>query len=321
MFTVQEILPDVQRVLGTDVQSECLSRINQAIEILSTEADWDPLLGYIDICVDCDRNITLPRFIDTILAVNLGGRPTIGRDRWFEHHLNGPGIECASEDRSWTDIGTVPLISDPTNPFEVVAYLDSAADNNTQLRVYGYDLDDRWIVSTESGVTVDGFLVPTVFNNPIPNPEAPLVKRIVRVSKEVTKGFVRLATLDNEGANEYVSEYGFLLGIYEPTETNPEYRRIRLGATCTWARIRYKRRNVDLLNLTDVIPLHSRFALVLMVKSLKKFEEDRPQDGEAYQMKAVQLLRKKQLSVSPPTGPSIQISDRNLIADKSDRLT
>ena len=57
-----------------------------------------------------------------------------------------------------------------------------------------------------------------------------------------------------------------------------------------------------------------------MAMALKKFDDDRIQEGELYQQKAVDFLKKKQKSISVPSGPSVQIADNNLIADKQDRM-
>ena len=315
MFTVQKIAPDIKRVLGQCDDATVLNRVNAAVEILAAESEWDPTLGWVDVCVDEERCLTLPDEVEAILAVNIGGTPAQGHDRWFIHHLNGPGIECGCSCHfDWFDRGQYPVITDPSEPFQIVAFLETALDNNTLVRVYGYDESDKWITTIEEGVSVDGFLVPTVYGVEVPNPDAPLVKRITRVSKGLTKGFIRLSTLDNGGGD------GTLLGDYRPYETEPQYRRIRLSQSCTWARVAYKKRYFELVRMSDLIPLHSPRAVVMMVQALEKFEKDRIEEGEKYWNTAISLLLKKQRSLTPPTGPSIQYADRNLIADKRDRL-
>lgn len=140
------------------------------------------------------------------------------------------------------------------------------------------------------------------------------MKRITRVSKEVTKGFVRLTSLAGPG------ETGYLLGDYRPWETEPQYRRVRISRDCEWVRVTYKKKFFELVRMSDLIPLPTPRAVVLMVQALKKFDEDRVEEGQKYWAMAVTLLNKKQLSLSPPSGPSIQYADRNLIVDKDDRL-
>jgi len=310
MFTVGKIAPDVKRVLGHCDDDTIINRVNAAVEILTAELDVDPTVGYVDICVDSNRCVALPDEVEQVLAVNISGRPSQTHDKYWDFNLNGPGLDCNEQSTfDWVDKMAFATRTDPTAGFEVVAYLDSAADNNAAVRVYGYDTANRWIVSTEGGETVDGFLVPTVYGTPMPNPDAPLLARITRVSKAVTKGFVRLQTLD-----------GTVLGDYRPYETEPQYRRIRLSKKCTWARIMFKKKFFELRTMSDLIPLHSPRAVVLMVQALKKFDEDRLKDGQEYRTMAIDLLKKKQHSVNPPAGPSIQFADRNLICDKTDRM-
>lgn len=317
MFTVNDIFIAVQRALGNCDEETVFDRINRAVEILCTESDWDPTRGFVDICVDCDNCVTLPDEVESILAVNIGGSPAQGHNVWFQFHLNGPGIECKDScNFDWFDRGTFPVITDPPRPFYVVSFLETALDDNIPLRVYGYDQYDRWITTIEDGVAADGFLVPTNYGTSVPNPEAPLVKRITRVSKGVSVGSIVLSTLDYDST----SSTGVLLGYYRPYETEPQYRRVRLSKKCTWARVAFKRKIFTLVRKSDLIPLHSSQAVVMMCQALAKFDNDRLEDGQNYWKTAVALLIKKQQSISPPAGPSIQIADRNLICDKKDRL-
>lgn len=317
MFTVEKIRPALERALGTCDETEILERVNAAVEILCTESLYDPTRGFVDICVGCKNTITLPEEVETILAVNIGGRPAQGHDSWWSFHLNGPGLDCRTTcEFDWIDGAMWPVYTDPTEFFQVVSFLTTAEDNNVPLRVYGYDSAGLWITSTENGQTVDGFLVPTTYGSSVPNPDAPLLSRITRVSKGVSKGYVRLSTLDYD----VVTGGGALLGLYRPRETEPQYRRITLSRTCTWARIAYKRKIFELYDFSDLIPLHSSRAVVLMCQALAKFDKDLIKEGQEYWSTAVRLLDKKQRSVSPPSGPSIQIASRNLIVDKNDRL-
>ena len=331
MLFVSDVLDDVKRVLGTTSDVVGYSRLNDIVEILSTEADWDPTRGYVDVWVGCDRTITLPPQVGTVLAVNLNGVPTEAHDFWFKFHLNGPGEPfegCAYGSAaagsgncwnacnwSWSDQLQVAVFADP-KPYgaALVSQLEVSADSGTPLRVYGYDVNGDWIRSIENGVPVDGFLVPTVYGVPTTNPTAPLIRTITRVSKMKTEGYVTLW-----GINPDLSQ--FQMGYYGPKVTEPLYRRIRVSQQGAWARIAFKR-NTDLLTApTDPIFLHSRYSVIVMAKALKKFDEDRVAEGEAYQAKAVRFLIKKQLSVSVPSGPTVQVADRNLIADKNDRMS
>jgi hypothetical protein len=318
MFTVADVYDDVKRVLGGCSDVELYSRLNHAVEILAVEADWDPLLGFMDICVGCDGCVALPREVGTVLAVNVCGKPTLGHDKLFQFHLNGAGSADYTVAWHWYDNFSTPVFKYPhIAGSKLVTQLERASDSGKSFRVYGYAAGGGWIRTLESGVWVDGFLVPMQYGTSVANPNAPLITRIERIEKQETDGYVRLYAQDSTGADKY------RIGNYAPDETNPEYRLIKVTPTCTTCtsvRVAFKKNVLELSALTDLIPLHSKYALVLMVKALRKFDEDRLEEGQAYRLMAINLLTKKQLSVAPPTAPSFQVADGNLLSDKADRL-
>lgn len=316
MLTVADVKDDVKRVLGGADDTVFYSRLNDAVEILATESEWDPLLGQIDVVVGTDGVVTLPAAVGTILAVNVGGRPMQTHDFWFKYHLNGPGDANRKVSGHWMENRPVCVFRDPVSPGSTVcAISEVAADAGTSFRVYGYDGAGNWIRSIESGIPVDGVLVPVVFTGTIPTFTTQTIRSIVRIEKPVTVGVVSLYALSSGNVPLY------LLGQYLPKDKNPEYRQFQISnCGCGWARIAFRKATQVLSSDSDIIPLHSRYAIILMVKALKKIDEDNIEEAELYQTKAVQLLIKKQLSVDVPSGPSIQMADQNLIADKTDRI-
>lgn len=315
MFTAGELKGDVSRVLGGVDDATAFARLTDAVEILAAESDWDPLRAFMDVCVQGDC-VTLPRQVETVLAVNIDGQPSQAHDFWFQFHLNGPGSNMERIGYHWMQTGPVCVFRDPpATGARLVATVETLADNNARLRVFGYDVAGNWIRTANSNGTVeDGFLVPTSFGNPTVNPLAPPVRTITRVSKSETSGVVSLHILNPDNTLTRI-------GQYFPKETEPQYRRIKLNRTGARARIAFKRDVEKITQDTDLVPLHSRYAVVLMAKALKKFDDDRIEEGEQYRQMAIDLLRKKQLSVEVPGGPSIQIADGNLIADRRDRMT
>lgn len=318
MFVVGEIEADVKRVLGGVGDSEFYSVLNHAVEILSTEANWDPLFGYVDVCVGSDRFVTLPSYVGTILAVNICGKPAQGHDWLYRYHLNGPGTTLPSIGYHWVQSRPVCTYLDPSSSGSVLAcQLESSSDTGKNFRVFGYDTSGNWIRSNEDGQLVDGFLVPMNYGTTLPNGDAPAIRQITRISKDETAGYVKLYTVTAvEGEDDELTQIGY----YKPEETEPKFRRIQLSKACTWARIAFRKGEVELSNSSDLIPLHSKYAIVLMAKALKKADEDRPEEYMKYKNLAVALLTKKQESVEIPSGPSVQIADQNLIHDKGDRL-
>lgn len=315
MITVAEIFPEIQRVLGTCSDEETYSKLNECIEELANLGNWDPMVMYMDICTQrCD--ITLPDDVEVPLAINVGGVPSDFRNKWFEFHLNGPGSECCGSECnfSWTDKGDFPTFRDPIEPSQISAYPDADEGAGTSIRVYGYDECDKWIMEADcNGVLQDGFLVPVLagIGSGISVPQK--VKRITRVSKPVTNGFVRLLALDPGACGG-----GTLLGIFRPNITEPSFRRITVngGGTqiltttdcccTTWVRMRVRRKIFKVTQLSDPIPLHSVTALKLMAMAIKKYEADLLTEYAGYFSAAKEALQREQKSSSGPNQIKIQ---------------
>lgn len=315
MIIVGDIFEDIQAVLGTCDEAVTYNKINEAQEELANLANWDPMTISLDICTSACE-ITLPDDIEVPLAINVGGRPADFRNKWFEFHMNGPGSECCSTgcDNNWQDLGNFPTFRDPIQPSQVVTYpeIDEAIGSN--LRVYGYDENDKWIMTEDSnGVMQDGFDVPIIFGIGSGMTTGQLVKRITRILKPVTNGFIQIVALD-PGA----SSGGTLLGLIRPSITNPSFRRIKVSgggtnilsgsttACTTWVRMRARRKTYKVSTFDDVIPLHSVTAIKMMCMAIKKYEADLAGEYQTYLNLAREALMREQKSRSGPNQIKIQ---------------
>ncbi len=97
------------------------------------------------------------------------------------------------------------------------------------------------------------------------------------------------------------------IGYYGPNETNPTYRRIKIGATCKWCRIRYRRAAVPLVNDEDIVPLGSYQATLDLIKSIRLSDANNVDLSEAYLAKAVRLLNEVQSAESGSTYSPLQV--------------
>lgn len=307
MIVVRDIIERAYIALGTTDQQVVFEQLSDAVEALANKSDWSPLIGYADICVD-GISITLPREIETVLAVNLGGQPSFARDRWFEFHLNGPGTETnGPSGYRWDDRGQSPVVRNPDGPSLLFALVAQDEDVNVPLRVFGFDEKGAWIRSKEGNVWRDGFLVPTLPRYTVPNAEAPLISRITRVQKGISVGQIKLLAHDS-------NDDPILIGEYQPDEVNPSYRRILVPPnTSQWARLLYRKRTHVIRSLDDAIPLHSRLALILMLKALHYYETDRLIDARQFEAAAVGYLEEEQRSSTVPASSGPQITGLNQI--------
>ncbi len=293
---VSDILQDLKssEVLGVCSDDVCFSRLSDAVSLISNQGILDPNIGQMDICT-CNGCITLPNDIGTVLAVNKCGYPTLMRDQWFQYNAAGTGtVDMPS--CSYTDIvGTVSTFRDPNGPVALVAEVESARDSNTSLRVFGWDVDGKRIFTpnNSNGTLEDGFLVPCVFGFSEPNPIAPLIARIDRVQKVVTNGFIRLIAVNSDGSAQT------LIGHYQPPETSPNYVRINVGCN-TWARVKYRKRDMRVVYSTDWINIDNREVLILAVKAVNFRRKNNIQLASQMEAEAVRLLNNEAEAKRPP---------------------
>jgi len=310
MFLVREVWSDAKKIFRNCDETLLYEKIGDAYELLASKGETDALVGYVDICVDCAQCITLPREVETILAVNMDGHPTIGRNPLHTFHLNGPG-DFITVWRSWTDLGNFPTYRDLPCPGKLVAYLDSQADEGTELRVFGHDSQNRPLRTEVGGVWSDGYLVPTVFGFALPDTNAPIISRISHIVKANTVGDVRLSSFDNSSTVN--SSTGTLLGIFEPNETKPMYRRIKLWRSANWVRICYRKRSYRLFSQYDRILLHSRLALIMAMRAVQFYDDTDLSNATSYEAHAVRILTEKEATLEGPALTPIQVDDRNSI--------
>ncbi len=316
MFTVADIYEDAQNIVGTCDDATLFRRLTEAIELLANKGDFDPLLGVMDIAVQHDRCIALPREVETPLAVNISGRPSIGKDFLFSFHVNGPGDQCGPVcGWTWQDGGESPVYRELTTPSRLIAFVDKEEDAGKELWAYGYDEANNWIRSLENDEWIDGWRVPTIFGYAVPDTTSPKFSRVVRVRREQTVGPMRLSSYDNSLTT------GTLIGLYQFDETEPMYRKIKLSQSCVWARIAFRRRTFKITSLLDLIPLHSSASVLMMLRAVKAYGPDNDlATGAGCEATAVRWLTEEQETRQPPVAFPIQINPNNSLHDAWDDM-
>jgi len=138
--------------------------------------------------------------------------------------------------------------------------------------------------STGNSVTstfyVDAILPPT------------LVKSVMHIEKPITAGYVSLYALDYGRSNDMT-----LIGQYHPTETNPKYRRIRIGQSCAWARIIYRVAHPEITSVYDYIPLENARAIIAAVHAVDLEDKDFLEQSQKYWATALSYLKNQQESL------------------------
>jgi len=313
MIIVEEIWPEAKTIFGICLEPKLFKLITDSIELLATSGDVDPLLGYVDLCVS-GNCVTLPRICETPLSVNICGRPAYGRDILFEFSPNGPGSRDCGCSWTWADGGTHPTYKDLHCPAKLIAFLDDERDSGKILRVFGYDDQNRPLQTKVGDIVEPGLRVPMIAGYSLPASTDPIVSRIDSIVKDVTLGNVRLSSFDSSTST------GTLLGIMEPDETKPEYRRIKISPSGSWVRLVFRKRTYEIRSIKDRILLNSRPALVLAMRAMKFYIDADVANGNLFEANAVRLLTQRQFCADLPVGSPIRVDDRNSISDKCDYL-
>jgi hypothetical protein len=311
-MVVSDILAEAKNVLGSCNADTVYRRITDAVRLANNQLKGDANVAQMDLCV-CNGCVTLPADVGTVLAVNVGGRPTLMRDQWFQYHINGSGSEN-SQPCSYTDeLGSVTTFKEPSGPVKLVAEIENALDSNCTLRVFGWDENGKRIYTEgANSVLEDGILIPTVYGYSVPNPDAPSVARIDRIQKSATNGFVKLIAIDPTTLASHT-----LIGYYQPWETNPNYRRIRVGDQ-SWVRMKYKKKDLEVRGSADWINIENREALILLLKAVKFRLDNQIDQAKNYEIEGMRLLSNEIESLRPPaiSGPQIIFDDFPYTCDR-----
>jgi hypothetical protein len=313
MILVSEIWDEAKTIFGHCHEKKLFRELTDSIELLSTSGDCDPLIGIVDLCVD-GNCVSLPREIETPLSVNICGRPAYGRDILFQFHPNGPGSRDCSCSWVWADSGMHPTYKDIRCPSKLIAFVDDERDAGKLLRVYGFDTQGRPLQTMVGEVVEPGLRVPTIFQYALPSSADPAVARITSIVKDPTISTIRLSSFDSSTST------GTLLGVFEPTETKPGYRRIKISPSGSWVRMVYRKRTYEITSIHDRILLHSRPALLLAMRAYVFYRDGDLANGNSYEANAVRLLTQRQWTLDPPVGCPLRVDDRNSISDKRDYL-
>lgn len=293
---VFEFYDQAKQQFGQCDEAVILSRLSDAVKLLSNKGINDPLLGELQICV-CDGCVTLPRDVGTVLGIDVCGQPTLLQDQWFKYHINGPGA-CGGCGVI-TEMGQVCTYKDPSEPAYLIAEVTSAADNGKKLRVYANDVNGKKIFTPGPGGTLqEGFLVPMVFGFPKRAPNVPPIGSIYRISRDQTKDFVKLIAIR---ASDGVSQTQ--IGHYEPSETLPQYRRIKVPHKSS-VLIKYKKASLQIRSQQDFINIDNYEALRLACRAVKFRLDDKYTQAQAAEKEASRILSEETES-KLPAGPRV----------------
>lgn len=331
MFRVDDVYEEARKIIGVCDDTKLFRWLSDAVSMIANKEDLEGWKGYLDICTrgcgacvgatqcnnpaGCGRRcVALPREVETVLAVNVGGQPVLGYNQLFSFHLNGPGDCRTICEWKWQDMGQFHCTyRDLLIPSKLVAYLQTPEDNGKQLIVFGYDDHGNVLRRRDSaGMWQNGTQIPTIYGVAVPEADAPTIARITGLYKDPTAGSVRLSTIDDSGST------GTLLSVMEPDETLPQYRRIQLNRSCNWVRIAYRKANPVFNSRYDHVPLKSRVGFLMAVQARKHIADNQIAEAHSFEADAARLELEAQQMAEPPTFHPIQVIDMSNPRDKYD---
>src|SRR6185503_2214568 len=300
-----------RKIIGQCSEQKFLDWSSDVVLMLSSKLDLSPFSGNLDICTagcacttgsECNRGancgrkcVTMPREVETVLSILIGGQPTLGFGENFQCHLNGAGACRKSCEFSWEDLGKRYFTyKDLVTPAKLVCYLQTPEDNSKAVIIFGFDDKGNVLRRQVGGLWKDGYQVPTIFGVAIPDDTAPTIARITGVTKDITVGSVRLATIDSSGTT------GVNLAVYEPSERVPQYRRILLNRSCNWVRVSYLKTSKKFTSVDDHVPLHSRMAFLLGMQARKMYSTLNLAEAHAFEVDSARLELEAQQKLEPP---------------------
>jgi len=118
------------------------------------------------------------------------------------------------------------------------------------------------------------------------------VKSVAQIDKPITEGYVSLYAYDYGRSNDMT-----LIGQYHPSEVNPQYRRIRIGKPCAWARISYRIQTPSITSIYDFIPLEQERAIITAVHACDLEDKDFADQSARYWQIAFAYLKNQQESI------------------------
>jgi hypothetical protein len=180
----------------------------------------------------------------------------------------------------------------PTGLTSGTTYYARRIDNNS-FELYDTQTQSRNTSSTTGrrSYTTTGELVSSTFF--VDSVTLPVfVKSVSQIDKPITEGYVSLYAYDYGRSNDMT-----LIGQYHPSEVNPQYRRIRIGKPCAWARISYRIQTPSITSIYDFVPLEQERAIITAVHAVDLEDKDFADQSARYWQIAFAYLKNQQESI------------------------
>lgn len=289
----------IKNIAGVGVDSsDFADLINDAQRRLMRRGNWFDTEWVVRVCIQ-DMCVTWPRYVKTFL----GGRfqcdvPGLGvQNRWYSIRHTSPCSNCWSPQNVMEEIGTAPCyreISTATG-VQLRYHVAKSDDLGKSITIYGTQYGGQPLQTRQpDGTWTEGITISAT--NPA-SYSTELVTHITSIVREATQGLAWLFEYDPVTGNLID------LGMYEPTETNPRYRRSKLhgigaipqqtnsyGTKTMCLEALVKLNFIPAVLDTDFLFIDNLDALKFMVQAIKAEEANDENLAEAKIIKAIREL-------------------------------
>lgn len=287
--------------LSGDIDAE----INRAVYALSGLSGWECLRRTVRF-LSAGPVFALPQGFAGLVRVCVNGRPSTLRGQDFRFLQSGPG-DLRRPPRGFTlvpprnvqDVGTSPVIFEPSAPFRAFAFADGPVPEDFRVVVTGVRPDGR-VASVE--------LVP--YQHPSYDAQGALVSGVE--PEDAEPAAVEFTTVDEVvlrgEASEYVTLYAadaadlsrrVQLAYYNPRIPVPRFRRYELSGVppdapvevLAEARVDY----VPLVRDTDVLPFPAIEPVEWMIRADWAMKSGEPTQAQNYRTQAMNWLKAQEV--------------------------
>lgn len=293
-LTLNDVLKPVAETLNLNQSQRAIYYINRAQEELLNVGRWVGTTMKYRICT-VDPFITWPRDLQTIEAIRINGAPGQLNNQWyrfldygadFSPYYRGGNSWSAGFNFYWArgnaiDEAEAISFGDvcPTgNPKRLKVYDTATEAAGARILLQFYDATGTYVRTNDpTEGWVDGEFV--AINPTSPQTTVNAVSSWVGVQKPITNGVVRITELDTVTNTERT------LAVYQPSETNPAYRRTYLQGLCQACLTSPRAASVEVIGsqrfipalcLRDYLCLSSTAAIVYKSKGVYLAENNDP---------------------------------------------
>lgn len=310
---------------------EFLSLVNDATEMLMRRGSFWGTVQKVQVCT-YNGCITWPRYVGTVLAINIGSHPLPLWNNWWDFMPMSRQDWCSGGfalSATGSCSGNIQAVEDGVTPVfnkipcgqlnYIQVYLSALADVGKTVTLFGVDSNGQVARTMDSSGNLQEGETLTL--------ASPFVRSklqyqsITRITKDVTQGVVRYYQYNS--SNQLLTDLVF----HDPTETTPMYRHSRIsrinnqnvscaqaqtscGTLCNGLRSVVALIKMDFIPVvadTDIIQIDNLQALKTMVMSIKAMEAEDPDKSERLEASSVRELNLEIRNKLPNSQIPIQV--------------